>query len=304
MGNNFINHYNFFEGKDPTLGYNTYVDKEHAETMGLYNVSVLQNGKKERVVMTTAPTPQGPRKSIRLEGKTLFNSGLFIIDLQHMPVGCGVWPAFWMTNEKHWPKWGEIDIIEGINYQPMVKTALHTSKGCTVNDIPPGKMTGKWDIAVGIPNTYTGIPETIPHNTTNCWRWADHQWINQGCVEVNPNDGTLGVGLNQQGGGVYAMEWAPENGYIRSWAFVPHTAVPKNLKDALATAKSSNPVDPDPSQWPLPYSYFPIGTCSETTHACVMDARDSNASNTVFLSSFRTQHNLRIGPFSKHANRL
>lgn len=47
-------------------------------------------------------TPQG-RPSIRLTSKKSYNSGLVILDVEHMPVGCGTWPAFWMVGPK-WPK--------------------------------------------------------------------------------------------------------------------------------------------------------------------------------------------------------
>ena len=66
-----------------------------------------------------------------------------------MPAGCGVWPAFWLTDEANWPVHGEIDIVEGVNYQGVAKTALHSTKGCSMNDIPLGTMTGGWDTAQG-----------------------------------------------------------------------------------------------------------------------------------------------------------
>eukprot|EP00957_Ditylum_brightwellii_P057737 4377618-Ditylum_brightwellii.AAC.1 len=62
--------------------------------------------------MKSLPTDEGPRDSIRLEGKRRFDRGLFVIDLHHMPAGCGVWPAFWLTDETNWPNNGEIDIVE------------------------------------------------------------------------------------------------------------------------------------------------------------------------------------------------
>ena len=55
------------------------------------------------VIISSSPTPEGPRNSVRLEGLRRFNRGLFIIDLRHMPAGCGTWPAFWLTDEANWP---------------------------------------------------------------------------------------------------------------------------------------------------------------------------------------------------------
>lgn len=59
------------------------------------------------VVISSSPTKEGPRNSVRLEGRRRFNRGLFIIDLRHMPAGCGTWPAFWLTDEANWPVNGE-----------------------------------------------------------------------------------------------------------------------------------------------------------------------------------------------------
>ena len=47
------------------------------------------------VRLSSSPTPGGPRNSLRLHGRRHFNRGLFVIDLRHMPAGCGTWPAFW-----------------------------------------------------------------------------------------------------------------------------------------------------------------------------------------------------------------
>lgn len=57
-----------------------------------------------------------------------------------LPVGYGIWPAFWMLgsniSEVGWPKSGEIDILEYIGREPhMVFTTLHTqdSHGNSIN---------------------------------------------------------------------------------------------------------------------------------------------------------------------------
>ena len=124
------------------------------------------------VYISSNATEAGPRNSVRLEGRRRFNRGLFIIDLRHMPagkdfddvhhlsfaskyvdktldkhfhliyIGCGTWPAFWLTDEANWPVNGEIDIVEGVNYQDTAKTALHTTKECRMDDVPEGSKTG------------------------------------------------------------------------------------------------------------------------------------------------------------------
>ena len=57
-----------------------------------------------------------------------------------LPIGKGLWPAFWMLgsniDEVGWPKCGEIDILEYVGKEPnMVFTSLHTqnSHGETIN---------------------------------------------------------------------------------------------------------------------------------------------------------------------------
>ena len=41
------------------------------------------------VRLSSSPTPGGPRNSLRLHGRRHFNRGLFVIDLRHIPAGCG-----------------------------------------------------------------------------------------------------------------------------------------------------------------------------------------------------------------------
>lgn len=215
------------------------------------------------VLLSSSPTASGPRDSLRLEGRRRFNRGLFVIDLRHMPAGCGTWPAFWLTDEANWPVNGEIDIVEGVNYQDTAKTALHTTRECLMDDVPEGSKTGSWDTAVGIPNRKTGIPDMTFRWAQNCFVYDPHQWINQGCVatDLKTKGQSLGMPLNANGGGVYALEWDPVNRHIRTWVFSPHERVPRNLREALRTAteEEERRVAPDTNAWGLPYGHFPIG---------------------------------------------
>jgi len=187
-----------------------------------------------------------------------------------MPAGCGTWPAFWLTDEPNWPVNGEIDILEGVNQQSTVKTALHTTKGCNMYDVPLGVKTGGWDTATGVPQHNGDIDHTV-REARNCFVYDPHQWLNQGCVAQHQDNTTMGSPLNKNGGGIFVLEWDPINRFIKSWAFSPHTTVPDNLRASLETANHeslSARVSPDPLQWDLPYAYFPIGkgTSCESDH--------------------------------------
>uniref|UniRef100_A0A7S1FLU6 GH16 domain-containing protein n=1 Tax=Corethron hystrix TaxID=216773 RepID=A0A7S1FLU6_9STRA len=210
-GEEMFDYYDFYNGPDNvgSNGYINYVTKESAMNSGILRVteeadlSYMSNpaertehvNKTQFVYMGSAPTDAGPRDSIRLEGKSKFNGGLFVIDLHHMPAGCGSWPAVWLSDEKDWPLNGEIDIVEGVNYQKVAKTALHTSKGCDMEDSPSNLTTGGWDTAVGIPDSETGVPDMTFRYAKNCYVYAPHQWTNQGCVATDAKEGNLGEPL-------------------------------------------------------------------------------------------------------------
>lgn len=226
-GESFWNFYNFYEGPDSagSNGYIKYISKKDAmelelakvitedipvysnDTSGNETTTSEETTKQDFIFMGSAPTKEGPRLSIRLEGKQRFDRGLFIIDLDHMPSGCGTWPAFWLTDEVNWPVNGEIDILEGVNYQEDAKTALHATKHCNMFDLPQGVMTGVWDTAVGVPDKKTGKPDMTMREAKNCFVYDSHQWLNQGCVAINDDGGTIGEPFNDKGGGVYVLEW-------------------------------------------------------------------------------------------------
>lgn len=145
-GSNFFNFYDFYDGPDSlgSAGYNVYVSKESAMQSDI--AGVKHEDGEEFVYMSSAPSKNGPRDSVRLEGKRRFDRGLFVLDVVHMPNGPGVWPAFWLTDEASWPRNGEIDILEGVNGMTTAKTALHTSNECDMYaHVAPYDMTGDWE---------------------------------------------------------------------------------------------------------------------------------------------------------------
>jgi len=184
-GNNFFNGFDFFTGGDPTHGYVTYASQAQADQWGLIKIN---NGKVEIYSDHTTVASGSGRRSVRLTSKKAWNSGLFLLDLEHMPTGCGTWPAWW-TVGPNWPAGGEIDIIEGVNVQNFDQSTLHTDAGCT-------NVANKNDFS----GTSVG---------TNCLG-------NSGCG-ITTSAGTYGAPFNSHQGGVFAMEWTST--YIRMFYF-------------------------------------------------------------------------------------
>lgn len=83
----------------------------------------------------------------------------------------------------------------------------------------------------------------------NCWNEADD---NAGCG-VSGKPDSYGKALNQNGGGIYAMEYRNEG--IRVW-FFPRADIPADIPDDV-----SNTTAPDPSSWPEPLADFPNTDC-------------------------------------------
>ena len=121
-GRDFFEGFTFYKGADSlgSAGYLTYKAERESFKMNLANVTTEEaadpfdpsapSTTRDFVYMSSLPTEEGPRDSVRLEGKTRYNRGLFVLDLRHLPTGCGVWPAFWLTDETDWPDHGEIDV--------------------------------------------------------------------------------------------------------------------------------------------------------------------------------------------------
>ena len=121
---NFFDNYDFYDGPDSigSGGYNSYVSKTRALELGIAGTMIDDDGEgggeeEEFAYMSSSPTFEGKRESVRLEGKRRYDRGLFVLDVRHMPDGCGTWPAFWLTDESRWPMNGEIDVLEGTKHE-------------------------------------------------------------------------------------------------------------------------------------------------------------------------------------------
>lgn len=100
-GSSFFNGFSFWNQADPTHGFVTYLDQPTAQNMGLISAA---DGSPVRIGVDYTNTYDGTksyygvngvgRASVRISSNQVYNHGLFIADIAHMPGGvCGTWPA-------------------------------------------------------------------------------------------------------------------------------------------------------------------------------------------------------------------
>eukprot|EP01084_Bolivina_argentea_P047261 87070_1 len=196
MGNTFFDGFRFDMQHNGV--FDQFVDEQTARSKGMINTTATT-----AYIGTdyTNKCSSSGRPAIQIESYKLYDQGLFILDASHMPQGCGTWPAFWLTNQSHWPTWGEIDIIEGIDLWTDDASTIHSTSSCTFAGHQSKNITGKWNGDMSI--------------------WAN-------------NNQSFGIPFNEAGGGVYATE-VNDNIGIRIWFWL-HKDVPSDIK-----SKTPNP---------------------------------------------------------------
>lgn len=106
---------------------------------------------------------------------------MFVLDANHVPYGCSVWPAFW-TRGPNWPNGGEIDIVEYVNHMASNQMVVHTLPGCTQpKDVKQLGTTEGTDCSAGSSSV--------------------------GCKVVESQANSLGQGFAKAGGGVWATQF-------------------------------------------------------------------------------------------------
>lgn len=108
-GPDFFDNFDYFDQADPTNGFVQYVSESEA-TQPAHNLTYASETSAVLRVDTTSDdynTSSG-RWSARVSSKKQYDSGLFIFDVLHSPVGCGTWPALWICDDNNWPDNGQI----------------------------------------------------------------------------------------------------------------------------------------------------------------------------------------------------
>ncbi|KAI8892155.1 concanavalin A-like lectin/glucanase domain-containing protein [Globomyces pollinis-pini] len=190
----------FYEGKqwfyyftrDPNNG----IQKYQTQASAIENKLIDYNKDQDTVVFNATRGPDGTPMSLRLFSKREYKNGLFIYDIEHLPNGCGIWPAIWTTGSP-WPANGEIDMLEVVNGESINTMLVHANPGCRFNV-----------------------------NGTICE--ADPVVNKAGCGTPTP-PGFAGQPWNDNKGGVLAMEWVPlQTGWIKIWQF-PRGSIPEDI---------------------------------------------------------------------------
>ncbi|KAK0198438.1 glycoside hydrolase family 16 protein [Armillaria mellea] len=242
-GPTFFNYFGFYDGDDPTHGTVNYVNSSEAFSKGLAYVQddgiVVMKGDN-----TTWLDDGVDRDSVRISSYAQYNTGLFILDLNQAPWGCGVWPAFWTLGSGTWPNTGEIDIIEGVHDNQHNQVAWHTKAGCYLN--PNASFTGT-------------VVETNGVNNTVCDGTVNY---NSGCGITEWSRASYGPYFDAQGGGIFAMKW-DENG-IAVYSFY-RAAIPVDIDNG----------SPNPSNWGVPVASLESADCDPleyfANHSIIFD---------------------------------
>ncbi|GAA6002533.1 hypothetical protein JCM10207_001166 [Rhodosporidiobolus poonsookiae] len=218
----FFNDWEFFSQADPTHGAVEYVTSDVAWKNGL--VSSEKNKTVLRVDSWSELGYGENRQSVRITSKEKVSFGsIVVVDVESMPYGPAVWPAFWTVGD-NWPSGGEIDIIEGVNKQSQNQYTLHTGDGCTASQNTK---------ALGV------------ILATNCDASVNS---NTGCGVQDPSTSSFGKALNDNGGGVFAMVWDDDG--VKMF-FFPRGEIPDDL-----TSDS-----PSPSSWGEPRAHWNSLSC-------------------------------------------
>ncbi|KAF7307669.1 Glycoside hydrolase family 16 protein [Mycena kentingensis (nom. inval.)] len=229
VGTGFYNAFNFEAIGDPTHGRVNYVNKATAQAQNLTFASANKFVLRADAHTVISDSSGTGRNSVRIRTNAQYTTHVAVFDIQHMPEGCGTWPAIWETDEPSWPNGGEVDILEGVNNVSPNQITLHTAAGCSM---PASR-------------TQTGTSLQLDCNVAVNG--------NTGCGVHAPTANSYGPAFNAAGGGWYAVERTST--FINVWFWSRGASnVPAAVRSGGATVNTDN--------WGTPTANFPNNSCN------------------------------------------
>jgi len=224
-------HNDQFDG-EPTHGIVQYGN--NYELISIIN----QNNKKQlKIDLEHKSVNYQYRKAPRIHFyRKTFDHGLFIIDLEHLPYGPGLWPSFWFHGLTNSPsKWacnGEIDVIEGITD--------NTGKSTTNYSTLHTNIVNGNDCIQNIPNISNKSCSAGDIGYNSCGCSGNDNCPNLGCGIYWKNFNTFGNQFNDAKGGTFAIEISNDLG-ITIW-FWPRNdpLLPDNIKNSHSDSLSTD----------------------------------------------------------------
>ncbi|KAG9311601.1 concanavalin A-like lectin/glucanase domain-containing protein [Chiua virens] len=224
-GTNFFDGWDFYGNIDNlTWGNVTYVTQEVASSQDLAYVT-SDNRVIIKVDNVTNVPLGGSRNSVRITTQDAYDIGsLWLIDLNHIPWGCSVWPAFWSFGP-NWPNNGEIDIIEGINLNTDNQYAIHTTPGCY----------------------HSGNTDQLGSTgATDCSQGS-------GCTVGETSQNSFFTGFANANGGVFATQFDVSGIFMWFWS---RPDIPSSISQATSTSSINV------SSWGTPHAAFLSNSCN------------------------------------------
>ncbi|MBM7117895.1 glycoside hydrolase family 16 protein [Archangium primigenium] len=194
-----------------------------------------------KLIARYKPTNGYPYTSGRLEsaGKREFSHGAVEARIK-LPVGPGLWPAFWMLGNdigsKGWPACGELDIMENVGYGDWTSGALHG----------PG-YSGNTPINAQFKAQFVNNPISNWHTYRTEYSSADIKWFIDGQLVKT----VLKSEVTRYGAYVYdhpfyiILNLAVGGGYPQgvNGATYPYPGVPQSTADLIARTPQVMEVD-------------------------------------------------------------
>lgn len=216
-------YFDFFTDDDPTFGFVKYVADK----------SLLEIVDSTKLKINIARQPNAEVRSIRLIRNSLFDTGLLVFDVEHIPADISSWPAFWTNGlvepGSGWALNGEIDILEQINNSNFNSCTLHTSAS-------PGVANCSMDPALG----FLSNDCFAASGPKTCGKDFNDFCPFNGCSKPMGAN-TFGSAFNANGGGTVAMELT-STGLITIWMWIRGETVPDFSKVTSSTFEASQTV--------------------------------------------------------------